>query len=81
MIEVIPPSVNTDLGGVGLHTHGVPVAVFADTVMKGLERGDREIAYGFSERAACTFRSSQKDRRHDARGPAFHQNARGAAGG
>jgi uncharacterized oxidoreductase len=51
VIEVIPPAVNTDLGGVGLHAFGVPVDEFADAVIKQLESGEVEIAYGFSEKA------------------------------
>src|SRR6185312_15994897 len=32
VIEIIPPAVNTDLGGPGLHTFGVPLNEFADSV-------------------------------------------------
>jgi len=34
IIEVVPPAVNTDLGGVGLHGFGVPLDDFADGVME-----------------------------------------------
>ncbi len=51
VIEVMPPAVNTDLGGPNLHLHGVPVDEFADAVMAGLERGDLEVAYGYAEDA------------------------------
>jgi uncharacterized oxidoreductase len=51
VVEIIPPAVNTDLGGPGLHTHGVPLDEFADAVMKGLESGKLEIGYGTSEKA------------------------------
>ena len=51
VIEIIPPAVNTDLGGAGRHAFGVPIGEFADAVMEGLRRGDREITYGFSEEA------------------------------
>jgi uncharacterized oxidoreductase len=51
VIEVAPPAVNTDLGGVGLHTFGVPVDEFADGILKGLEEGKNEIGYGTSEKA------------------------------
>ena len=51
VIEVAPPAVNTDLGGVGLHTFGVPVDEFADGIFKGLEEGKNEIGYGTSEKA------------------------------
>ena len=46
VIEVIPPAVDTDLQGPGLHTFGVDVNEFADAVFEGLEKGEREIAYG-----------------------------------
>lgn len=50
IVEVLPSAVNTDLGGVGLHTFGVPVDNFADAVFAGLEQGDIEIGYAGSER-------------------------------
>ena len=56
VIEVIPPAVNTDLGGVGLHTFGVPVDEFANAVIERLEKGDSEIAYGTSEKASRASR-------------------------
>jgi uncharacterized oxidoreductase len=34
VIEVVPPAVNTDLGGPGLHDFGAPLDEFADSVMK-----------------------------------------------
>jgi uncharacterized oxidoreductase len=52
VIEIIPPAVNTDLGGPGLHTFGVRLNEFADAVFKRLEAGDIEIPYGFSEQAS-----------------------------
>jgi uncharacterized oxidoreductase len=50
VVEVLPPAVNTDLGGVGLHTFGAPLDDFADAVFKGLENGDLEIGYGGTEK-------------------------------
>jgi uncharacterized oxidoreductase len=50
VIEVFPPAVNTDLGGVGLHTFGVDVNDLADFVFKRLENGDLEIGYGGTEK-------------------------------
>jgi uncharacterized oxidoreductase len=50
VIELVPPAVNTDLGGSGLHTFGVPVGDFADAMMKGIEAGALEIGYGTSEK-------------------------------
>jgi uncharacterized oxidoreductase len=51
VIEVAPPAVNTDLGGVGLHTFGTPVDEFADAIFKGLEEGKTEIGYARAEKA------------------------------
>lgn len=48
VIEVIPPAVNTDLGGPGLHTQGVPLDEFGTTVREHLINGDPEITHGFS---------------------------------
>ncbi|MCL6597877.1 MAG: SDR family NAD(P)-dependent oxidoreductase [Alicyclobacillus macrosporangiidus] len=49
VIEVLPPAVNTDLGGPGLHTFGAPVDAFADSVFAQLEEGRIEIGYGGTE--------------------------------
>lgn len=49
VIEVLPPAVNTDLGGAGLHTFGEPLDAFADGVFAGLARGEQEIGYGSSQ--------------------------------
>jgi uncharacterized oxidoreductase len=49
VIEVIPPAVNTDLGGKGLHTQGVPLDEFADHAMARIEKGDLEFGFGTSE--------------------------------
>ena len=48
VIEIIPPAVDTDLGGVGLHTWGVPLKEFADSAFEQLRAGKREVTYGFS---------------------------------
>jgi uncharacterized oxidoreductase len=50
VIEIIPPKVNTDLGGVGLHDDGVPLDRFADSVVVGLQDGRTEFGYESSER-------------------------------
>lgn len=50
VVEIFPPAVNTDLGGVGLHTFGAPVDHFAEEVFAGLERGNQEIFYGGTEK-------------------------------
>jgi uncharacterized oxidoreductase len=58
IVEVLPPAVNTDLGGAGLHTFGVPVHGFADGVFAGFEKGDLEIGYAGSEK---TLRASRDE--------------------
>ncbi|SOC22579.1 uncharacterized oxidoreductase [Ureibacillus xyleni] len=50
VVEVFPPAVNTDLGGVGVHTTGAPLDDFADSVFNRLLKGDLEIGYGDSEK-------------------------------
>jgi uncharacterized oxidoreductase len=57
VIEIVPPMVNTDLGGKGLHDEGVPCAEFADAMIEGLKRGETEIGYGFSEKARNASRA------------------------
>lgn len=49
VIEVAPPAVQTDLGGVGLHTFGEPLDAFADHVMTKLVAGDLEFGYKSSQ--------------------------------
>ncbi|RIX59726.1 SDR family NAD(P)-dependent oxidoreductase [Paenibacillus nanensis] len=48
VIEIAPPAVNTNLGGVGLHSNGEPLDNFADGIFKELEEGKEEIGYGTS---------------------------------
>jgi uncharacterized oxidoreductase len=52
VVEIIPPAVNTDLGGPGLHTFGAPLDEFADAVFAQLKAGKIEAVYGFSEEAS-----------------------------
>ena len=56
VIEVIPPAVNTDLGGKGLHTTATPLNEFADAVADQLKKGSLEIAYGFAANASRASR-------------------------
>ncbi len=49
VIEIIPPALNTDLGGKGIHDFAPPVSGFIDAVFKQLEEGSKEITYSFSE--------------------------------
>ncbi|GAB3333613.1 SDR family oxidoreductase [Hymenobacter humi] len=62
VLEIVPPAVNTDLGGVGLHTFGVPVDDFADSVMARLAAGEQEVGYGTSEQARLASRAELDER-------------------
>src|ERR1700744_1706117 len=49
VIEVIPPALNTDLGGKGLHDAMPPVGGFIDAIFEQLKEGKTELAFGFAE--------------------------------
>ncbi len=57
VVEIIPPAVNTDLGGHGLHTSGVAVDEFADSVIAEIEGGAVEAAYGFAKHTSNASRA------------------------
>jgi uncharacterized oxidoreductase len=48
VIEVIPPALNTDLGGKGIHDFAPPVGDFIEAVFTQLQQGRQEISFGFS---------------------------------
>ncbi|MBO4359774.1 MAG: SDR family NAD(P)-dependent oxidoreductase [Eubacteriaceae bacterium] len=50
VIEIIPPSVNTNLGGPGVHSQATDVDEFTDSVYAELRQGREEIGYGFTSR-------------------------------
>jgi len=52
VIELIPPALNTDLGGIGLHDTQPPVSDFIESVFLQLAEGKTEITFGFSEAMA-----------------------------
>jgi uncharacterized oxidoreductase len=56
VIEVIPPSVQTDLGGKGWHDSGTPLNEFCDAVFEGLKQGKEEITYGYTTRSSRASR-------------------------
>jgi uncharacterized oxidoreductase len=56
VFEIIPPAVNTDLGGKGLHTHGVDVNEFTNAIVKQLESGQIEASYGFGTESSQASR-------------------------
>jgi len=49
VIELIPPALNTDLGGKGIHDFAPPVSGFIASVFEQLKDGKTEIVYGMSE--------------------------------
>jgi uncharacterized oxidoreductase len=56
VIEIIPPAVNTDLGGKGLHNFGVPLKEFSDSIFSRLQGDELEIAYGFAQKSSTASR-------------------------
>jgi uncharacterized oxidoreductase len=56
VIEIIPPAVDTDLGGKGLHTFGVSLNEFTDGIVKQLAMGSLEATYGFSAESSRATR-------------------------
>lgn len=52
VIDVIPPALNTDLGGKGLHDFAPPVNDFIEAVFEQLKDNKTEITFGFGEVAA-----------------------------
>lgn len=49
VIEMIPPALNTDLGGKGLHTEHPSVSDFITAVFQQLKDGKDELTFGYSE--------------------------------
>ncbi len=49
VIEMIPPALNTDLGGKGLHDGQPPVSDFVNSVFQQMKEGKTELTFGFSE--------------------------------
>jgi uncharacterized oxidoreductase len=49
VIEMIPPALNTDLGGKGLHDYAPPVSAFIESVFQQMKQGKSELTFGFSE--------------------------------
>lgn len=52
VIEIIPPALNTDLGGKGLHDAAPPVRDFIQAIFVQLKEGKTELTFGFSEAMA-----------------------------
>ncbi|MDQ2773171.1 MAG: SDR family oxidoreductase [Bacteroidota bacterium] len=57
VLEIVPPAVDTDLGGPGLHTFGVNVDAFADFIIDRLSKGEQEVGYASSEERRLASRA------------------------
>lgn len=49
VIEMIPPALNTDLGGKGIHDSYPPVKDFVESIFNQLKEGKTELTFGTSE--------------------------------
>jgi uncharacterized oxidoreductase len=49
VIEMIPPALNTDLGGKGIHDGHPAVSDFVESVFQQMKEGKTELTFGFSE--------------------------------
>jgi uncharacterized oxidoreductase len=52
VIELIPPALNTDLGGKGIHDEFPPIEGFIESSFEQLKQGKSTITWGFSEAMA-----------------------------
>jgi uncharacterized oxidoreductase len=52
VIEIIPPALNTDLGGKGIHDFAPPVSGFIESIFEQLNEGKNELTYGFTEQTS-----------------------------
>jgi len=58
VIEIIPPGLNTDLGGKGLHDSFPPVSEFIETIFQQLKEGKNKLTFGTS---AMMVKASQEE--------------------
>jgi len=52
VIEIIPPALNTDLGGKGIHDFAPPVSGFIESIFEQLDEGKTVLTYGFTEQVS-----------------------------
>ena len=52
VIEIIPPALNTDLGGKGLHDFAPPVGDFIEAIFEQLAQGETALTWGYSAEVA-----------------------------
>ena len=58
VVEMIPPKVNTDLGGKGLHDDGVPLEEYVGSAFQNLCKGVTEFGFGSSEMLRSASRAN-----------------------
>jgi len=58
VIEIIPPALNTDLGGKGLHDFAPPVSDFITSIFEQLKEGKDELTFGFTGAMAKSERDA-----------------------
>ena len=58
VIEIIPPGLNTDLGGKGLHDNFPPVSEFIESIFQQLAEGKSKLTFGMS---AMMVKASQEE--------------------
>jgi uncharacterized oxidoreductase len=61
VVEIIPPALNTDLGGKGLHDAAPQVSEFIESIFVQLKEGKTELTVGFSEAMAKGSQSDLKN--------------------
>jgi uncharacterized oxidoreductase len=49
VIEMVPPALNTDLGGKGIHDGQPSVSDFVESVFEQMKEGKQQLTFGFSE--------------------------------
>ncbi|HEV2479961.1 MAG TPA: SDR family NAD(P)-dependent oxidoreductase [Puia sp.] len=49
VIEIVPPALNTDLGGKGIHDEFPPVSAFIEAIFQQLKENKQQLTFGFSE--------------------------------
>jgi len=49
VIEVVPPALNTDLGGKGIHDTAPPVSAFIEAIFEQMKEGKSQLSFGFSQ--------------------------------
>nr|MBC7611369.1 SDR family NAD(P)-dependent oxidoreductase [Pseudopedobacter sp.] len=60
VIEMIPPALNTDLGGKGIHDEHPGVSLFVDSVFQQMKDGKDVLTFGFSEMLANASQETVK---------------------